>query len=186
MEMVKNMVLGYMKNARSVILAVVPANTDIATQDILQLAQPYDPKGQRTLGVLTKPDLVDEGAEQSVLNIIEGRSTKLALGWCVVRNPGQKDLDNMITREGRQAQEKDFFLMQHPWVKVAKDRAGTEALRYRLIEILGEMVQREFSQVKLEINNSLRGMKKELASLGPAREDRNQQHSFLLGKRHQS
>ncbi len=186
MEMVKIMVLSYMKNARSVILAVVPANTDIATQDILQFAQPYDPKGHRTLGVLTKPDLVDEGAEQNVMDIIEGKSRKLALGWCVIRNPGQKDLDNMITKEGRHALENLFFKTKAPWTKVAKDRAGTEALRSRLVQILGEMVQREFSYVKSEISNTLREMKKNLASLGPAREDRTQQHSFLLGKRHQT
>lgn len=181
-EMVKSMVLNYMKNARSVILAVVPANTDVATQEILQLAQPYDPHGRRTLGVLTKPDLVDEGAEQDVIKIISGKSNKLALGWCIVRNPGQKDLNNVITQEERHAREKDFFRTKHPWTKVAKDKAGIEALRSRLVEILGEMVQREFLQVKLEIGHSLQTMRKDLASLGPARESRNQQHSFLLGE----
>lgn len=43
--------------------AVVPANVDIATQEIIQMAEDADPHGQRTLGVLTKPGLVDKGAE---------------------------------------------------------------------------------------------------------------------------
>jgi len=45
---------------------VVPANVDIATQEIIQMAEDADPHGQRTLGVLTKPDLVDKGAEDKV------------------------------------------------------------------------------------------------------------------------
>ena len=72
MEVVKNMVNNYMKNPRSVILAVIPANVDIATQGILKMARECDPKGQRTLGVLTKPDLVDKGAEHRVIDLVEG------------------------------------------------------------------------------------------------------------------
>jgi hypothetical protein len=62
--LVRNMVQGYMDNPRSVMLTVVPANVDVATQEILEMAHDVDPEGQRTLGVLTKPDLVDEGSEQ--------------------------------------------------------------------------------------------------------------------------
>lgn len=69
-----------MRNPRSVILAVVPANVDIATQEILEMAEELHIRGERTLGVLTKPDLVDKGAEPAVVAIIEGRSHALNLG----------------------------------------------------------------------------------------------------------
>lgn len=46
--------------------AVVPANVDIATQEIIQMAEDADPDRKRTLAVLTKPDLVDRGAEKHV------------------------------------------------------------------------------------------------------------------------
>ena len=46
--------------------AVVPANVDIATQEIIHMAEQADPGRKRTLGVLTKPDLVDSGAEDKV------------------------------------------------------------------------------------------------------------------------
>ena len=72
MEVVRNMVTNYMKNPRSAILAVIPANVDIATQEILKMAEKCDTKGQRTLGVLTKPDLVDRGAEHGVIDLVEG------------------------------------------------------------------------------------------------------------------
>lgn len=73
MEIVRNMVNQYMKNPRSIILAVIPANVDIATQEILKMAEKCDTKGQRTLGVLTKPDLVDRGAENRVVDLVEGK-----------------------------------------------------------------------------------------------------------------
>lgn len=78
-EVVRNMVNHYMKNPRSVILAVIPANVDIATQEILKMAQKCDAKGERTLGVLTKPDLIDRGAENRVVDLVEGISPAIDL-----------------------------------------------------------------------------------------------------------
>ena len=145
MAMVRNMVSSYMQNPRSVILAVIPANVDIATQEILDMAEEYDRKGQRTLGVLTKPDLVDRGAEQGVVDIVNGKSHPLNLGWCIVRNPGQQALADKSS--DRHVIEKHFFKTQSPWTTAAPDRLGIEALRTRLVEILGEMIRNEFPRV---------------------------------------
>ena len=79
MEIVRNMVNHYMGNPRSIILAVIPANVDIATQEILKMAEKFDTMGQRTLGVLTKPDLVDRGAENRVVDLVEGESPIIGL-----------------------------------------------------------------------------------------------------------
>ena len=144
-DLVRSMVLSNMKNARSVILAVVPSNVDIATQEILEMAEDYDPNGQRTLGVLTKPDLVDKGAEHNVVSIVEGKSHVLKLGWCIVKNPGQEEVAK--STEDRHVAEKNFFKTREPWSTLSKDRVGNEALRVRLVEILADMVQREFIKV---------------------------------------
>ena len=79
-EIVRNIANRYMQNPRSIILAVVPANVDIATQEILKMAGKSDVKGERTLGVLTKPDLVDKGAENRVVDLVEG--TLLVIDSC--------------------------------------------------------------------------------------------------------
>jgi Dynamin family len=76
-SIVNDMVHHYMGNPRSVMLAVIPCNVDIATQEILERAEEVDPEGIRTLGVLTKPDLVDKGAEMTVVDLIEGRRHQL-------------------------------------------------------------------------------------------------------------
>ena len=144
--LVRNMVLGYMENPRSVMLAVVPANVDVATQEILELAKEVDPEGDRTLGVLTKPDLVDRGAEPRVLDLIEGRARPMKLGWHVVRNPGQVDLTNSTL--DRQALEMEFFRTRAPWQTIETDRAGIESLRDRLKDILCGLVGREFPKVR--------------------------------------
>lgn len=143
-----------MRNPRSVILAVIPANVDIATQEILEMAEELDIKGERTLGVLTKPDLVDKGAEPAVIAIIEGRTHALNLGWCIVRNPGQQELTNGLSNASpsdRHATEKAFFKSEQPWSNVSKDQVGIEALRIRLVEILAEMVKREFPRVCIDM-----------------------------------
>lgn len=65
-QLVKEMVLGYAKQSRSIILAVIPANVDAATQEVLQITKKLDPQGLRTICVYTKPDLMDEGSEERV------------------------------------------------------------------------------------------------------------------------
>ena len=141
-----------MRNPRSVILAVIPANVDIATQEILEMAGELDVRGERTLGVLTKPDLVDKGAESAVVDIIEGRSHALNLGWCIVRNPGQQALaisqSNGATTD-RYATEMAFFRGEQPWSDISKDHVGIQALRTRLVDILADMIKREFPRVRV-------------------------------------
>ena len=152
MDMVRAMVIKYMSNHRSVILAVVPANVDIATQEILDMAELCDPKGQRTLGVITKPDLVDKGAEQSTLDIIQGKTHKLSLGWNVVRNPGQQQLNDAPT--DRRNAEKSFFQSCQPWTQLDRDKAGVQALEIRLREVLAEVVRREFPSVSFTASHT--------------------------------
>ena len=145
MNMVRNMVTSYMQNPRSVILAVIPANVDIATQEILDMANELDPKGERTLGVLTKPDLVDKGAEQSVVDLLEGKNHRLNLGWSIVRNLGQQQLIDSST--DRHANERSFFKSESPWSRLSKDKVGIQALHLRLKDVLTDIVRREFPNV---------------------------------------
>ena len=142
--LVNNMVHDYMSNPRSVMLTVIPCNTDIATQEILEKADDLDPEGLRTFGILTKPDLVDESAEGPVLELLNGLKHQLRLGWHLLRNPGQKELDSHS--KTRQELEREF-LRKAPWNKVARDKFGIDSLRNRLQEILAEHIRREFPKV---------------------------------------
>lgn len=149
--LVRNMVKAYMENPRSVMLTVIPSNVDIATQEILELAAEADPRGDRTLGVLTKPDLVDKGAEPPVMDLIEGRSRQMKLSWHMIRNPGQKELSD--TDLDRGALERDFFRSHLPWSGINKDRVGIRSLRLRLQEVLCSLVKAEFSKVSIPLRD---------------------------------
>lgn len=86
---------------------------DKATQEILEIAAEVDPEGRRTLGVLTKPDVVDHGAEPTVVDLIEGRAHAIRLGWHLVRDPGQNQLADENT--DRDVLETAFFRDSLPW-----------------------------------------------------------------------
>lgn len=142
MNMVKNMVLGYMRNPRSIMLTVVPANVDIATQEILEMARECDPQGSRTQGVFTKPDLVDKGAEDKVIDLVESKTCSLKLGWIVVRNAGQQQLlDQSSNRDEVEAQ---FFREAYPWNNLPRERVGIAALKIRLQDVQTTQIRREF------------------------------------------
>ena len=143
--MIREIVESYMNNPRSIMLAVVPSNVDVATQEILDIAKLVDDEGSRTIRVLTKPDLVDPGSENSVMDLVKGRKHRLALGWCIVKNPGQKQ--TIRRHSDRHAQEKAFFEKQAPWHQLEKDEVGITALRSRLQELLAECIRSTFPAV---------------------------------------
>ena len=124
-------------------LTVVPANVDIATQEIIEMARDVDPDGERTLGVLTKPDLIDKGAEQKIVNMVEGNGLSMKLGWILVRNLGQQELLNGADRDA----EEERFRHKSPWSSLDPSKFGISALKVRLQEIVNENARRAFPQV---------------------------------------
>ena len=177
MTLVRRMVKSYIKDSRIIILAVIPAPVDIATQEIISMAEEVDPLGQRTLGVLTKPDLVDKGGEDLVIDLVHGTKNKLNLGYCMVRNRGQQD--KALSSADRHENERLFFSTL-PWSVLDKRRVGINALQDRLRELLVDITRREFPNVKHEIDRRLSNCEQKLKTLGPARETNEQQRTFLL------
>lgn len=141
------MVKRYMQDPRTIILAVIPCNVDIATQEILKLAKDADPNGFRTMGVLTKPDLAPERAmQQNILDLIQGKRQDLKLGYCVVKNRGADDEDSSLRK--RDDQEKTFF-REKPWASVTSSRRlGIKALRVILQDLLMDISRKEFPILK--------------------------------------
>lgn len=173
MAMVKELVRRYIKNERTIILAVLPSNVDIATQEILELAEEYDPSGDRTLGVLTKPDLVPESSAQAaVCDLIQGNIRPLSLGYFLVRNSGS----NIGPSD---PQDLDRIFQEQPWNELPRDRVGISALKEQLGLLLVEITRREFPKMLQDIGVEVRKCKKELDNLGPPRQDEREQRSFL-------
>jgi len=106
-KQIKEMVLKQIQKPNAIILAVTAANTDLANSDGLKLAREVDPEGQRTIGVLTKVDLMDDGTD--VVDILAGRIIPLRLGYVPVVNRGQRDIENKKTINSALENEKNFF-----------------------------------------------------------------------------
>lgn len=179
MNLVRQMVGKYLSNPRSIILAVVPANVDIATQEIIQMAEDADSHGQRTLGVLTKPDLVDKGAEDKILELVSNIRGKgrFELGYTIVCNRSQSDLN--ITFDERNMKEVAFFTLD-PWSSIPKERAGIKALKHRLNNLLVDVTRRSFQGVMSDIRTRMESLQLELDIMGPVRETTQEQRSHLI------
>ncbi|KIL94336.1 hypothetical protein FAVG1_02899 [Fusarium avenaceum] len=173
MVMVKELVTGYIKNDRAVILAVLPSNVDVATQEILELAKEYDKDGVRTLGVLTKPDLVTElEAQNTVCDLINGKKRALNLGYFLVRNRGPK---GALVNQSKL----DRMFSTLPWADLPSDRVGIPALKEELRRLLSQVAEREYPKLLRDVNSKIRRYKTELDNLGAPRQDERQQRSFL-------
>jgi hypothetical protein len=158
------------------ILAVIPCNIDAATQEILKFASEADPHGKRTMGVLTKPDLVTEAATRmTVMDLLQGRRSKLKLGYFVVKNRSADD--SASTTQQRTASEIGFFA-GYPWAD-AVGRCGIASLRERLRQLLMGISTKEFPHLKSEVQGLLRSHKSDLETMGSTRADEASQRMHL-------
>ncbi|KAK3936789.1 P-loop containing nucleoside triphosphate hydrolase protein [Diplogelasinospora grovesii] len=177
-DMVKNMVKEYIRDDRTIILAVLPSNVDVATQEILDLAKQYDKTGDRTLGVLTKPDtLTERNQKQSVCNLVLGTRMPLTLGYYIVRNRGGDDDGNPANAAVAQREE----MFRHDlWRSLPRERIGVAALRERLQELLGQITDRAFPKLLIEAHAMRKEAEKALAELGPSRQTEREQQVYLM------
>ncbi|KAK3400875.1 P-loop containing nucleoside triphosphate hydrolase protein [Sordaria brevicollis] len=178
-NLVRDMVIGFIKDKRTIILAVLPANVDVMTQEILALAEEYDPEGERTLGVLTKPDLVIErSAKEAVCNLVNGRKKPLNLGYYLVKNRGGDDVDDAEDSSGLRKKERDLF-QQAPWCNLPQERVGVAALRERLQDLLGEITDKAYPELRSEARKKLTEARDQRDALGPSRQTDREQQQYL-------
>eukprot|EP00058_Branchiostoma_floridae_P011338 XP_002596826.1 hypothetical protein BRAFLDRAFT_99722 [Branchiostoma floridae] len=108
-QQIKDLISKYIQKKDTIILAVVPCNVDIATTEALQMAQEVDADGSRTLGVLTKPDLIDPGTERGVLQILNNEKYKLRKGYTIIKCRGQMDIEKGMSLEEAMDKEQSYF-----------------------------------------------------------------------------
>jgi len=128
---IRDMILQFITKENCLILAVSPANTDLANSDALQIAKSVDPQGLRTMGVITKLDLMDQGTDAK--DILENRVFPLRRGYIGVVNRSQKDIDGRKDITAALRAERQFFLT-HPSYGHMADRMGTAFLQKKLNE----------------------------------------------------
>ncbi|EAU88087.1 VpsA protein [Coprinopsis cinerea okayama7 len=160
---IRDMLLKYISKPSCIILAVTAANTDLANSDGLKMAREVDPDGTRTIGVLTKIDLMDKGTD--VVDILAGRIIPLRLGYVPVVNRGQHDIESNKPINAALEAERDFF-ENHPSYKSKAQFCGTPFLARKLNMILMHHIRSTLPDIKARIAANQQKYTAELASLG--------------------
>lgn len=164
-EEVNKLIQMYLKDPRTIILAVIPANQDIATVDILERALSVDPTGSRTLGVLTKTDLIGPGGETELLEVVNNLKKPLALGYIMVKNRSQKDLNNNVSAREAKDNEIEYF-SNHPAFKNLDNKLyGINNLSKKLTLLLVSRIQSELSPIRSQVESSLNEVRAELRNM---------------------
>ncbi|KAI8141297.1 Dynamin central region-domain-containing protein [Fennellomyces sp. T-0311] len=162
-KQIKEMILKYITKPNAIILAVTAANSDLANSDGLKLAREVDPEGLRTIGVLTKIDLMDQGTD--VIDILAGRVIPLRLGYVPVVNRGQRDIDSKKSISKALDHERDYF-ENHPSYRSKAQYCGTPFLARKLNMILMHHIRNTLPEIKAKIQSALSKYQLELAQLG--------------------
>ncbi|KAG0089154.1 Dynamin- GTPase protein [Podila epicladia] len=159
----RNLILDYILKPNSVILAVSPANVDLANSDSLKLARQVDPEAKRTIGVLTKLDLMDAGTNS--LDILSGRAYPLKLGFIGVVNRSQADIQSNKPMADAFKAETEFF-QNHPAYRAIAHRCGTNFLAKTLNTILMNHIRDKLPDIKAKLNSLIGQTQQELTSYG--------------------
>lgn len=152
---IQSLLEDYLKNPRCVILAVLPANVDFHNSQIMAEALNVDPETKRTIPVLTKPDLIDSGAEGSVKELLLGHKTHdFEMGFHMVKGRGQRALNQKTTIQEGLTQEVTFFETTDPW-RTIDDRTlfGTVNLRMKLGELQMRLIRESFASIAADIQS---------------------------------
>lgn len=159
----RTLISEYIAKPNSIILAVSPANVDIVNSEALKLARHVDPMGRRTIGVLTKLDLMDHGT--NALDILSGRVYPLKLGFIGVVNRSQQDIQSNKPMADALKAESDFF-RHHPAYRNMATRCGTQYLAKTLNTTLMAHIRDRLPDIKARLNTLMGQTQQELASYG--------------------
>ncbi|CAN1803028.1 Dynamin-related protein 3A [Linum perenne] len=174
---IRTMIISYIKKPSCLILAVTAANADLANSDALQVAGVADPDGYRTIGVITKLDIMDRGTDAR--NLLLGKVIPLRLGYVGVVNRSQEDINlNRSIKSALAAEEK--FFRSHPVYSTVADRCGVPQLAKKLNNILVQHIKAILPVLKTRVSDALVSVAKEHASYGEITESKAGQGAILL------
>ena len=165
---IRDMILQFITKDNCLILAVTPANSDLANSDALKLAKETDPEGMRTIGVITKIDLMDEGT--NCRDILENKLYPLRRGYIGVINRSQKDIDGRKDIRAALQSERQFFVA-HPAYRHLVDRLGTPFLQKTLNQQLTNHIRDNLPQFRSKLQGQMLELEKACSEFKDYRPD---------------
>lgn len=167
---IEDMARMYIEGENAIILAVSPANSDLATSDAVKLASDVDPAGARTIGVLTKLDIMDEGTDAR--DVLTGKSMPLHHGWFAVVNRSQADINGKKNMVETRKKERAFFA-GHEAYSDLDACTGVESLSDKLCTMLQKKILEQIPKIRDFLHTNIASTRIQLESLGaPVRLDR--------------
>lgn len=169
---VKSLVEDYFKQKESIILIVVSAENVIQNQGILTMSRDFDPKGTRSIGVITKPDVLERpdkaGSKPEIIKLARNQNTsyQFKLGWHVVRCLNDKERADGLDRE---LVENAMFGEQQ-WKDVLQPKQmGIQSLRSSLSKCLHQHILQLLPELQTSLENEIKETKSSLDLLGESR-----------------
>eukprot|EP00798_Chlamydomonas_sp_ICE-L_P009996 gene9996-7880_t len=168
--MIRSMIKESIEPDNVAIIMTLPATDDLENQEINQIAHEADSGGERTIGVITKPDRVDSGTHGNWLKTAQNRDSQhtLNLGYYVVKNPDQEQLNEKISFEDARKRETEFFAGHEHWSMLQQERRGTNNLRKALSDMLIKRMHEELPALRRNANDRLQNIEAELKAMPPA------------------
>jgi len=173
-EQIQELILRYVQQPNSIILAVVTANTDPSTSESLKIARKMDPKGARTIAVVTKLDLIDKGTIQDTTELLCGHKIPVKLGIIGVVNRSQKDINDNKSMKETLKSEKDFLRMNHPDIY---KKHGNKVLAKKLQDILVKHIKKTYPILHKNLQDKKIRLENELKTI----QTPDSKVSFILG-----
>lgn len=143
---IRRMVLKFIRQPNCIIMAVTAANTDLANSDAIQMAREVDPDGLRTVGVITKLDLMDRGTD--AYDILTNKLIPLRLGYVGVINRGQRDIDTHKNMELQWRDEEAFLRANYGSIAHLH---GTRFLREKLNALLLKHIKKNLPSIVTKV-----------------------------------
>lgn len=177
-DIVDSLVRSYMEDKRSLILAVVAAVNDIAVQKVTKFVDDIDPKGERTMGIITKPDNLSKGSskERTFFDLAMNRRCYFRLGWHVLKNRNYEQRHYTLPERNTSESE---FLNSGIWTSLPLGRKGIESLRPRLSDILKDHIIDQLPMFISEVRVSSAKTREQLNRLGNPRCEITDQRRYL-------
>ena len=163
-QITKDMARRYAEDPLTIILCVIAANSDIATSDGLMLAKEIDTSGSRTIGVLTKLDIMDAGTDAR--RVLLNEEIPLKLGYVGVKNRSKQDLINKLSMAETSRKEREFFKSHPSYKNLPPGHLGTDVLINKLTKIYFKIIRENLPRIIKAINERVKTAEEELQGLG--------------------
>ncbi|KAF8839203.1 hypothetical protein BDN67DRAFT_906031 [Paxillus ammoniavirescens] len=168
-DLVQEITVKAISRPNAIILTTIPMSDDMQNQLSVRLAREADPDGERTIGVLTKPDILGEGAVNAKklwLNVIEGHQHALKHGYYCVRLPDDAQRTQRLSRAAFQKLEGEYFDTNLPWSQ-AKERGrfGIPPFISQMSALLVKHIEKSLPKLKQDVEQLLASCLEDLCAL---------------------